>query len=660
MSKPNQSHQVGSDTGSKIGKLAGKAGTKAAKRLARSKAFKKMVRLMMRGLAKVILSIGKALLAYFGPVAFLVGLVLLVFIVIISSIPGGDWFMEAGTRSASEIQRDKEYAEKVKKLSNESIQEIYAIEADQSWLEELASSVRVSWGIPAALSKYELVTQDKFSRDIGLPDPQKFVTELKPVFSYVTVEGDIETVKTVTSCKKTEMVETTRINPDTGEKEIIQVPREKIETTEKVETKNHPQKQLLSSVMSIYGDVSVTHKRIKTDYEYDGSRTEGDCTIKTYSKYEKMVVDDSHSPQLVPDINRLGAIFERFGVNEEDFDMVLSFVKIADPSFPIEKVGGNYAFGDLISGISGYAGVPEEFIEVYKAAAKKFGVDWNYLAAIHWIETSFSSNLKVSYAGAIGHTQFMGCTFVGWSYPGCKGTNGNAPIPVSDLTSLAVIKQYRGYGVDGNADGKADPYDIWDAIFSTANYLKGSGFKSGNESAIYKAVYNYNHADWYVKDVIRRASILIDNPTGLSGDLPPISAGHFTRPALGPITSGFGARWGSFHYGIDIGKPSSNATVGIVAAADGKVVRSYVSTSYGECVIIGHTIKGVYYETLYAHMMKGSRKVTTGDTVKKGQQIGLMGSTGNSTGVHLHFEVHKGGWTSSKSNAVSPVLVVPF
>ena len=66
----------------------------------------------------------------------------------------------------------------------------------------------------------------------------------------------------------------------------------------------------------------------------------------------------------------------------------------------------------------------------------------------------------------------MPCTWVGWGYPSCGGV-GKGNISDSEKTDPAVISQYGGYGVDANGDGKADPWDIEDAIYSAANYLAG-------------------------------------------------------------------------------------------------------------------------------------------------------------------------------------------
>ncbi|MFS0841122.1 M23 family metallopeptidase [Paenibacillus sp. 1P03SA] len=110
--------------------------------------------------------------------------------------------------------------------------------------------------------------------------------------------------------------------------------------------------------------------------------------------------------------------------------------------------------------------------------------------------------------------------------------------------------------------------------------------------------------------------------------------GTFAWPVLSQsITSTFGTRWGKMHKGIDI---VGNHT--IMAADNGKVVSAGYKSDYGNYVLIDH-MNG--YETMYAHMSKV--ETTAGTIVEKGEKIGIMGSTGDSTGVHLHFEVHKGG-----------------
>lgn len=134
------------------------------------------------------------------------------------------------------------------------------------------------------------------------------------------------------------------------------------------------------------------------------------------------------------------------------------------------------------------------------------------------------------------------------------------------------------------------------------------------------------------------------------------NAGGFARPADGPVTSGFGPRWGAMHNGIDIGKYGGQAP--IRAAAAGTVLKSYYSSSYGNVVYLTHYIDGQLYTTVYAHLQ--NREVSDGQAVSQGQRLGYMGSTGHSTGPHLHFELHKGSWNYSKSNAVNPASYINF
>lgn len=124
----------------------------------------------------------------------------------------------------------------------------------------------------------------------------------------------------------------------------------------------------------------------------------------------------------------------------------------------------------------------------------------------------------------------------------------------------------------------------------------------------------------------------------------------FIRPVIGAITSGFGWRrhpiFGSrrFHSGVDIAGPNRSP---IKASNSGKVIHSGWYGGYGKVVIINHGIladglyKGKKVSTLYAHMSRTD--VSVGNYVKKGQVIGYEGSTGYSTGPHLHFEVRIDG-----------------
>ena len=125
-----------------------------------------------------------------------------------------------------------------------------------------------------------------------------------------------------------------------------------------------------------------------------------------------------------------------------------------------------------------------------------------------------------------------------------------------------------------------------------------------------------------------------------------VGTGRFTWPVPGyyKLSSKYGYRWHpvtgtwKLHTGIDI---SSSGIYGarIVAADDGTVSLSGWNGGYGWCVVINH---GNGYSTLYAHM-KAASSLKKGQAVTKGSTVGYVGSTGTSTGPHLHFEIRQNG-----------------
>ncbi len=120
------------------------------------------------------------------------------------------------------------------------------------------------------------------------------------------------------------------------------------------------------------------------------------------------------------------------------------------------------------------SGVPPLLVPIYQRAASAYSLGPQgpaILAGINAVETAFGTNVNVSSAGAEGWMQFMPST---WAT----------------------------YGVDANGDGKADPYDPEDAIFAAASYLRAAGMPNDT----YGAIYAYNHADWYVAEVLSDAA----------------------------------------------------------------------------------------------------------------------------------------------------------
>lgn len=147
-----------------------------------------------------------------------------------------------------------------------------------------------------------------------------------------------------------------------------------------------------------------------------------------------------------------------------------------------------------------------------------------------------------------------------------------------------------------------------------------------------KPVTTYRSAGSYT---IASSSTKVD--LGLSL-IKPVTSGY-------TITSRYGARSGGTHTGLDIAAPTGTT---IVAAAGGTVTYvNYSNVSYGNCVKISH---GNGVETLYAHC--NSIYVIEGQTVSQGQAIATVGSTGNSTGSHLHLEIRVNGTTLNPQNYI--------
>jgi Transglycosylase SLT domain/Peptidase family M23 len=162
----------------------------------------------------------------------------------------------------------------------------------------------------------------------------------------------------------------------------------------------------------------------------------------------------------------------------------------------------NPGFTDVLPGPSTATGVPNFIIRkfrvppfllsIYQAAGIEYGIRWEVLAAINEIETDYGRNLNVSSAGALGWMQFMPST-------------------------------WQMYGTDANKDGRKDPYNPVDAIFAAARYLKAAGY----EQDVRRAIFAYNHADWYVDSVLLRARLIAGVPADVIGSLTGLTEGRF-------------------------------------------------------------------------------------------------------------------------------------
>jgi cell wall-associated NlpC family hydrolase len=146
------------------------------------------------------------------------------------------------------------------------------------------------------------------------------------------------------------------------------------------------------------------------------------------------------------------------------------------PSFSADA--GNAAAYSRLSVLLANGDQPPAFlIPIYKAAAHRYHVPWRILAAINFIESDYGRNMSTSSAGAIGWMQFEPST---WAK----------------------------YGVDADHRGRPNPYDPHDAIFAAARYLSASGARHN----LRQAIFSYNHATWYVDEVMATAAAITDHP----------------------------------------------------------------------------------------------------------------------------------------------------
>jgi murein DD-endopeptidase MepM/ murein hydrolase activator NlpD len=276
--------------------------------------------------------------------------------------------------------------------------------------------------------------------------------------------------------------------------------------------------------------------------------------------------------------------------------------KAAKPGDPAtgDPVPGGYppvpAFEGLPLGLTSIEAnePPAYLVPIYKQAARRYDVPWRVLAAINQIETDYGQNLSVSSAGAVGWMQFMPATWQQW-------------------------------GVDADHDGYANPYSPQDAIFAAARYLQASGAAHDLAGAIFA----YNHADWYVAEVLLRARMLSDKAS-------------FARVEQGyalPLEATYMQQLGRTDDGVDIETPPDGALVysitpGVVSAVASDpagfgpnypVIEATSGSLAGQHIYYGHVAQAL---------------VQAGQRVAAGQPIAIVGHTGDAASLgHGHIEI---------------------
>lgn len=293
----------------------------------------------------------------------------------------------------------------------------------------------------------------------------------------------------------------------------------------------------------------------------------------------------------------------------------------------------------------------------------KYGLEPAFIYAIIETESNFNSNAS-SPAGAKGLMQIMPATFEemkkqfaldgeeddGYTFDNILEPEVNIKYGVryckyiKDMFPQASVKTWAAaynagpFAVQGWLSNSLYSSDGIDLIYEKIPY----GETKAYVQKVYASYQNFGNADGQQS---QGGGEIVSGGVSESGYMWPV-------PTITTITSGFGSRWGSSHNGIDISDGSSGEQ--IVAAKDGTVTVAYNSCpnnypksgycscgrcgNYGNHCYILHSDGSV---TRYAHMT--TCYVTVGQEVKQGEVIGTIGTTGWSTGNHLHFELHIGG-----------------
>jgi hypothetical protein len=316
--------------------------------------------------------------------------------------------------------------------------------------------------------------------------------------------------------------------------------------------------------------------------------------------------------------------------------------------------------------------IPPFLLPVYQACGTEYGIPWEVLASINKIETAFGTNMGPSSAGAMGWMQFL---------------------PSS----------WEAFGLDANGDGHKDPYNPVDAICAAAHYLK----LSGGSRDLYGAIFAYNHADWYVQEVLAGARAYGKLPPDLVGSLTGLTEGaHFpvaadasyaddlsAREALEHSAPGAEDAYGDASAAIDSPTPRginifSHQGAAVVAVNDGVIKAIGETPKLGRYIVLedaygnrftyaelGEIVRaggGVLASNgprqplvdsenlrprLYALPQRAAKSQTAGDDEEGGKSetlevgsrvaggavIGRIGASSDGTDPHLNFAISPAG-----------------
>ncbi|MGV2885991.1 bifunctional lytic transglycosylase/C40 family peptidase [Paenibacillus taichungensis] len=358
-------NDIGQQAAGQAGGALKKAGSKAASK-AVGKAGKYLKKLMMKFIKQLILSLGKIIISLIGPWGLAILIAILVTLAILSAIPFSDWFLGGNSRSDSEKNADLKYEREFKAASDATVAELWGIEADKSWISQVAKTVKPSWGIPSGLVRYKIVVNEK---KVELSDykPSKLIKDFEPTYAYTSIKDDKERIKSVEVCTYTEENEDGTTTTSTTE------------STSYSES-NRPAHDVLSRITLPYAYMEI--KPLKRYYpggtlqntdqwDYDSTTSSGNCTTTNYKQYDHTTVDDRYVPDFVVDGPKFQQVLIGLGIKEDDMKLFYEFIHTADPDWNPALYGGDpsdYFFGDWLPGS---ANVPDVVLR-YEPLVRKY------------------------------------------------------------------------------------------------------------------------------------------------------------------------------------------------------------------------------------------------------------------------------------------------
>jgi len=440
--------------------------------------------------------------------------------------------------------------------------------------------------------------------DLTKEEIDKMANKLKPSFKYTVHERIIENLITET-------------DPETG-KPVL---NEDGTVRKKWVVTSHTPETLLISADTLLGKYEYTYKKV--------TETTGDVRITYMQPYETKLVGEPYE--------RLKKFLkEELRIAEGDMDIAVQAVLECANGYQFQEERMAWLLGGSTSWNVNYTGIPPEIIPAIQEASQRFNIPEWLIAGIIQIESGFNPLARNINSGAYGLMQIMpshinGGLFelLGFSRTADRDNPRAQVIAGTYLLHRHILRYINPAAVDWNSD-------MWkqQTLLGIINYGGYTNDKVEEGKA------KYASKVWAAADMYR-----LSGNTGMYMMWP--------LPGKTYISSHFGARidpvYGTqaFHNGIDI--PAEVGTL-VLSATSGTVVFSGWAGGYGNLVVI----ESGRYQFLYAHNSR--LLVRTGQQVSQGQIIAEVGSTGKSTGSHLHFGISIGDYRNGKF--INPLTLV--